>query len=150
MYYKMPEWLCSIASGFFAISSWPLLYRFLSRFTQVVLNTVCSCRLFESSVSEHSNVFVFDHHRSVLPWLLLPVCETWKGQICQSLTVQQGATFCVPHCFPGAARRVIRHLSFRGTSKMWMWLFLNLNYLSKTQLCWSLCCFGRAGHAPGW
>lgn len=50
-----------------------------------------------------------------------------------------------------AARRVIRHLSFRGTAKIWTWLFLNLNYLSKSQLCWSLCCFGRAGQAPeGW
>lgn len=48
------------------------------------------------------------------------------------------------------ARGVIGHLSFRVTSKIWTWLFLILNYLSKAQLCWSLCCFGRVGQAPKW
>lgn len=84
----------------------------------------------------------------MLLWLLLPVCGLWKGQICQSLTVQQRAASCVPSL--AVARRVTRHLHFRGTSKIWTWLFLNLNYLSKAQVCWSLCCFGRAEQAPEW
>lgn len=85
---------------------------------------------FGTSASEPSNVFIVDHHRSVLPWLLLPACGLWKSQICQSLTVQQGAAFCVPHCFSGSSQEGHQaHLSFRGTSKIQTWLFLNLNYL---------------------
>lgn len=104
----MPEWLCSVASGFFAISSWPLLYRLLSRSTLYLPKSFSTqsavAEFFERSVSEPSNVFIIDHHKSVLPWLLLPVCGGWKGQICQSLTAQQGAAFCVPHCFPGSSQ----------------------------------------------
>lgn len=147
----MPGWLCSVASGLFAISSWPLLYRFLSRSTLHLPNSFSTqsavAEIVRSSVSEPSNVFIIDHHRSVLPCLFVEYGKANFVSHWQS-SKEQPAVFLTA-CL-AAARRVIRHLSFRGTSKVWMWLFLNWNYLSKAQQCWSLCCFGRAGQAPDW
>lgn len=148
----MPERLCSTASGFFALSSWPLLYRSINRSTQHLPESFSTqsavTEIFESSVSEPSDVFKFDHHRYVLQWLLLPIHRLWKGQICQSLAIQQRAAFCVSCCFPGSnqnGNQASQLLFFRVTSQVWTWLFLILNYLSKSQLCWKLCCSVKAG-----
>ena len=152
MYYILPERLCYTASGFFALSSWPLLYRFINRSTQHLPKSFSTqsavTEIFESSVSEPNNVFIFDHHRYALQWLLSPICRLWKGQICQSLTIQQRAAFCVSCCIPGSNQKgnqASQFLFFRVTSKVWTWLFLILSYLSKSQPCWRLCCFVKAG-----
>lgn len=142
----MPERLCSIASGFFALSSWPLLYRFLSR------STLHLPKLF----STQSAVAVF--------WKFSQWTQqyfyNWPSQVCVTVTTfaclwvmerpnlsaidrpaKSSLLFLTASL--AVARRVIRHLSLRGTSKIGTWLFLNLNYLSKAQVCWNLCCFDK-------
>lgn len=152
IYYIMPEWLCSAASGFFALSSWPFSCRFINSSAQRLPKSFstqsAATEFFKSSVSEPSNVFVFDHHRFVLQWLLLLLCSLWKGRICRAVTIQQRAAFWVSCCFPGSSQKgnqASQLFFLRVTSKLWIWLFLILNSLSQCQLCWSLCFFVKAG-----
>lgn len=115
IYYIMPEWLCFAASGFFALSSWPFSYRFINSSAQCLpksFSTQCAAtEFFKSSASEPSNVFVFDHHRFVLQWLLLLVCSLWIGWIRQSVSSQKG-------------NQASQLFFLRVTSKVWIWLFL--------------------------